>query len=960
MDDNKIGIHITPDFDSSGLFSAESQIDRLEQKAMNLQQKMTQTVGNFLDSPQLIPASPGMSVADIEGQQKLQEQQARLTESQYQNQMEIIYQKRRQFLDNGINSIGSGATDQDRARIWAQAKQMFPNPSWGGGASSGVPDLEEIISGKQLNYTERFGEIEEMIGGAPRNQQTGLIYKTHQRRISREIQQTVDNIIDDISEEEKEAVKKLRQAGAGEDEVSAAKKPFRAMRDQVNESAENLQKLNESGQRAADGFENMAKKLFTALGVMNLINKAADAYLFSPITTEAQIEAKYQTGFDITSGTNNAQQQITARMNEVVLRNQLQAKQDAALMSILGTGIGAGIGAIAGSPMLGGMIGGGAGSLLGQYMMTEAGAENTELQAAIQRRIMLAQMRAQNVGAARMPILGGSIMGARGLLGFDPRVQEALGYSGLGSTDIEGYSMLDQDLGFYDAFYNRTSGIVGGFTNYFRGEAQLRALGGRVGNFRGRTPEEALRMSLAYTEAAGGYNEGDIHAIDRMARNTGLDPVRLMQYSRTAQMFNRGTDNASFVGGGIAFTRELYGPNSNAKIIDVLTSINSLTEQLLSVNKDARQDQAFAVARIPELLFGRESAYGRIDQKGGMVLSELEKLGRAGNDAQLAFLYNAYGTQDIKEFYDRMDRGIWGDPRNLPDVLRATEGFGNKGWAFLRSKGIDNPDIRNAIMDLINNGGAYFTENETDEKGNILYEGEGENKKAKTRQIWIPKDKIMAGDNDTTMRLGKIIEKQGIKDGVISRPEDVMAEIGKMNLETAKKWQDMVLDMTKEQTKLYTAIGNTEKAFKTVSKVMSVAFEQMEFQMVRSGMADDPRMNRLLGYFQGEGGKKFLNNELAKSGTWQDLYSNLASDKVKEEINQGKIKTEADADKEFKRLLMMFLELVKEGSITNREAFLNAELHVHKDDYGQSVKVIQKRAETQQKLDYLKSRGPIN
>lgn len=929
---DNIGIHIKPILDNSSIDEttrkaqdAEQAVDKLISKTNSLQEVTSKRINSFIDQSAIdqdltMPVSPNMSIADLEGQAQLKAQELNLAREKERYHREQYRQKLQE-----LQSIPSSSGNANHESAWEYATnktlKKFPKP---------LKSVDGLVEEIESRIEEDFGNL---VSGINRSQRTrkGYLYQSTQNKFHKQLESLTN------------------EAGGWIDDVSGDVGPGVSdkLRRSVNSYSGEIDKMISASNKGSEGFLAMAQKLGAALGIMSLINRSTDAFLFSPMRTEAGIEAKYLTSFDITSPQSNAQQRIMAQLNDVVQRKTLEAQQGAALSSLIGTGIGAGIGAFAGNPVVGGMIGGGIGTLVGKFLTTEAGTENTELQAIIQRRVALAIQEAQNIQSARMPIIGGSIFGAKGLLGYDQGVQRVLGYNNLDPNNIEDITRLEGDIGFYDQFYNRTQNLVNSFSGYFRGATQLRAFGGRVANFQGRTPEEELRLSRAYTELSGGYSNSDIHEIDTLARNTGIDPVRLMQFNRTAQLFNRGTSNANFLAEGVQFTRSLYG-DSNSKILDVLNSINNISEQLLNVNKDAKQEQAFVWARIPELLFGKSNAFGQIDkEQGRFVLSELDKLGKPNSDAQLAFNYMAYGEQDIKKFFDRLDRGIKGDERNLPDMLRQLRQAGDKRWMIERSYGIMNPDIRNAVDKLVEEGGAYFRELDLNPDGSPKFD---KNKEPIYKDPkWISMDRIMQYDQVATKVLNN-----SINSGNISKPEITEAYIRDLQKQTAEQWLNQVTETTKRHESLYAAMAKSEKAFDIISKMTNVAFSQMEFQMLRNGLiSNDPQLKGLERYFQGEGGHKFLFDEMARSATKGDWYSNMASDKVLQDIREGKVKTEDEADRDFKQWLKLILEKANDNTIQDKESYIGVEVKLHQEGYKKDIRVIQKKADVKRTLQQM-------
>jgi|GEM_PF-1584069 len=235
-----------------------------------------------------------------------------------------------------------------------------------------------------------------------------------------------------------------------------------------------------------------------------------------------------------------------------------------------------------------------------------------------------------------------------------------------------------------------------------------RAFGEALGRF-----YEPLYYEQSMFARAEGINPQDLYALNRSARITGGD-MGIMGLDRAADMAKR-----------------TFGEDSDTKrIVDLLTAVKDTNMEMLRLDINADAREAIKFGNIPGDIFGVLNPYGRMGDLGGQTLNILEGLGRPQTEAHHAFLFQAYGTNDLMEFNERLKGGIYYKD-NLEKIFDFSQkmGHGNERdiYFMLDEMMKDAPaGLLPRITELIKNGQIETDKYAVDEKGrNIFSDKEG-------------------------------------------------------------------------------------------------------------------------------------------------------------------------------------------------------------------------------------------
>lgn len=296
-------------------------------------------------------------------------------------------------------------------------------------------------------------------------------------------------------------------------------------------------------------------------------------------------------------------------------------------------------------------------------------------------------------GAAASVVTGGAAM---------PFMLAGFGFGNYAGSEIAGNKNIIRDAE-TDARLQRRSQIfteigsaVAGSSEYdiLRARTKARIGEDSIGSLGlGYMPEQELQMRNTFADARGKYDPQLYKEQTTFARSEGIDPDAIYSLNLSARMTGMdvgitGLDQARQI------ATATYGENvSSQRIVDVLNSIKNLNEKLLQTNVDMDSRDATRMSALPEMIFGKDSTFGKMGERGGETLNILNRFGQGGNLAQEAWLYSAYGVQDPLEFLERQRKGSL-DPENFAAISGKikSESGGNMRMGRYIAEGLLNWD----------------------------------------------------------------------------------------------------------------------------------------------------------------------------------------------------------------------------------------------------------------------------
>jgi hypothetical protein len=234
------------------------------------------------------------------------------------------------------------------------------------------------------------------------------------------------------------------------------------------------------------------------------------------------------------------------------------------------------------------------------------------------------------------------------------------------------------------------------------------------------------------------------------------------------------------------------------------------------------------MSRIPDLLFGTDTAYGRLGELGGESIRQLEGLMQPKSMAHEAFLYTSLETPNIKDFTETMKGGIYeGDNlvKILKSVREATQGDETLSYFMLNEMMPEAPKgFIPRMTDLLSDEGKEITRfkiESIDEEGKIKYAEDEKGERIKeTISGYTLEDfeKELAAYNEQINKLTLTArEDQEVREeinnaltGYSQRADEFTSESEKMlrtlhqNInEAAESWRDMVYSAEIEMTRFW-------------------------------------------------------------------------------------------------------------------------------------------------------------
>ncbi|MDQ7818677.1 MAG: M15 family metallopeptidase [Melioribacteraceae bacterium] len=360
--------------------------------------------------------------------------------------------------------------------------------------------------------------------------------------------------------------------------------------------------------------------------------------------------------------------------------------------------------------------------------------------------------------AALAGVTGGTGLIAAGIAGA------YFGSSGMGKLaegeNVEARAKVEENLKFMNQSYGELRGYVNTSSQYDILRARTRARLGdeavgrdlEVGSY---LPEQRLQMRSEFADSRGVWDKDLYKEQMAFAGAMRIDQADIFKLDSSARM--TGMDvGVSGLKDARQTTQELYGSNASPqKIIEVLSDIKRLNEELLKSNVNMDTREALAFSKVPEQIFGVGSAYGRMGDMGMETVKNLEGMMQPKSLAHEAFLYSALGTPNIKDFTERMKSGIMsGD--NFIKTMEGVQRFsgGNEDLSyFMMNEMMPNAPagMLPKISAMLGNGkGTEITrrviDNIDEKTGEITFAKEKDEKTGKmvdkTETVWMTFDKL--------------------------------------------------------------------------------------------------------------------------------------------------------------------------------------------------------------------------
>jgi hypothetical protein len=344
----------------------------------------------------------------------------------------------------------------------------------------------------------------------------------------------------------------------------------------------------------------------------------------------------------------------------------------------------------------------------------------------------------------------------------------------------------------------------------------------------GYTQEQLAQYQMQFGDTFGKYDSNLYKEQLAFSRAEGIDPQDIFRLNLTARMTNMDVGMLG-LDEGSTLAKTIYGDNiSGQRIVDVLNEIKEINERMLKLNVDMDTRDALGMSRIPDLLFGTDTAYGRLGELGGESIRQLEGLMQPKSMAHEAFLYTSLETPNIKDFTETMKGGIYeGDNlvKILKSVREATQGDETLSYFMLNEMMPEAPKgFIPRMTDLLSDEGKEITRfkiESIDEEGKIKYAEDEKGERIKeTISGYTLEDfeKELAAYNEQINKLTLTArEDQEVREeinnaltGYSQRADEFTSESEKMlrtlhqNInEAAESWRDMVYSAEIEMTRFW-------------------------------------------------------------------------------------------------------------------------------------------------------------
>ncbi len=318
------------------------------------------------------------------------------------------------------------------------------------------------------------------------------------------------------------------------------------------------------------------------------------------------------------------------------------------------------------------------------------------------------------IGGAAIGGIGALLLGASGV-GIPAAI---LAGSYFGSSisgkiasgkNVETESEMQEQLKRRNEIYEQLNSMVTASSGYdvLRSRTRARIGGDSIGSLElGYLPEEELTMRTSFADARGRFDPQLYKEQTTFARAEGIDPNAIYQLNLSARMTGMdvgisGLDKAKQI------AQATYGEGySNQRVIDILSDIKKINEKLLQTNVDMDSRDALRISAIPNMIFGNDSPYGRLGEKGEDTIGYMDRLTKPSSLAGEAWLYSAYGVEDPLQFIEQQRKGLF-DLSNLSNIQKKIQrdSGGNMRMAALTLEGLTNwpKDIPAGMRDEVVN-----------------------------------------------------------------------------------------------------------------------------------------------------------------------------------------------------------------------------------------------------------------
>ena len=559
---------------------------------------------------------------------------------------------------------------------------------------------------------------------------------------------------------------------------------FKTMGDDIEAAKMRMKDFSDEIEKAGKGSGNLLQSLRTS-GLLTLSGIAIDAGLRYQTKTE-QIEARERTSFDFSSPL----AMYNAREQNEAYKYTTERTRD---YELAGGTIGAGVGALGTAAMMGAK-----GATLGPWGM-----------------------------------VGGVILG--GITGYMTgskwgEQQAELGEKGNIAKRME----VEEELKFFNESYGTLSGYVGQSRGYDIERARTRARLGEqafssnVEEGLGYNPEERLRMRNSFADNYGKWDEKLYGEQTTFARAKGIDPEAIYSLNVSARLTGQNVGITGLEARKIATAT--YGENvTSQRIIDVLNDLKNINEQMLDVNMNMDSREAAQIGMLPSVIFGKDSPFGRMGDRAAQGSSMINSLGQPGSMAEDAWLYNAYGENDLNKFAERKKLGITGSLENFNDITsKLNRDFNGNEWLIERQ--------------------LHATKDDKIQTAGIIPE--------LAKFIAEHPNGVTASDFEAFKNDPKFIAKAKDdydKDAKNAVPESLSREekIAKTINEAADKWRATVYDMSEASTTFWNKMGSSAEYHELFMKKMTATIDDMDTIaqriMKNLGIAPAPKDTNSLG-----------------------------------------------------------------------------------------------------------------
>lgn len=620
---------------------------------------------------------------------------------------------------------------------------------------------------KQLKQMAEDFEVDDSIGPLNKSQRM-----KHARRLAK-LKGNLSDLTTDLTQD-------ASQFGIDKERLPIIQA---ALRDASNEIGGDLDKLIQkfkSAKEESTGLLETLQKYGSLALAYNTGRQVLGLALSGELLTK-QIEARYNTSFDLTSPISMYSEIEQAKLYERTAQREFEGREK-------GTLIGAGAGLLAGGVGL---------AFSGSPMMATA-----------------------------------LYWGAKSL------TEDIFGYMAKHENTIDtGYTMAE---------LKKLGQLFGGGTSLFQGasgyEKLITSLSSRFGtNMRGSsglgfTADEEAQFKGMFGESLGRF-DNDLYSSQLLfSRYAGLNPSSIFSLNQVSRLSGENY-NASFLSNIAGLTKETFGQNSdNRRIVDVLENIRDIQMQMLKMGIETSDATRFG--RIPGLILGLNSPFGRMGDLGMDTLSGLQRLGQPTNLAEEALLYRAIGGKGLfgpDGYLVRKSRGML-DSNNFIDILssyaRDFEGEPNAAQAFLSQKFQGLPPELMLKMSQLLSGGSIdvVTGRQVGQDGRPTSEI---HEQLSLKSIL----KRFQESGDSAKEFKDIF---GDLNGKISNWATLEEEIRNKNLSAARNFYDTISEGQKKSADFWQEMSNSAKAQSTMLDALDKGIRETIQFLITKGIISDP------------------------------------------------------------------------------------------------------------------------